>query len=99
MRIVDLMASARKHRRILLAQLDGATRQAEAIERGNDREAIADQRRRVASLRAEISAHDNIHGTPPEQASGGLWGTTGPAQHGNHLHSSGPTLDARRLTQ
>lgn len=92
-RMVDPMAGARKHRRILLAELDGATRRGEVIGRSGDADAIASHRRRIDSLRAEIAAHDEIHGPPVAEGSGGLWGTTGPAQRGDRLYSSGPTLD------
>lgn len=91
--MVDPMARARKHRRILLAQLDGATRRGEVIGHTSDADAIASHRRRIDSLRAEIAAHDEIHGPPVAEGSGGLWGTTGPAQRGDRLYSSGPTLD------
>ena len=91
--MVDPMAGARKHRRILLAELDGATRRGEVIERTNDADAVASQLRRIDSLRAEIAAHDEIHGPPVAEGNGGLWGTTGPAQRGDRLYSSGPTLD------
>jgi len=77
-----------QRRRILAAQLDGASRRLDAM-RSTNGEDIEGQTRRVRDLEDEIERYDRQHGTAPEDSSGGLWGSSYPQRHGNDLFSSG----------
>jgi len=78
-------------RRLIAAQLDGSQRRLEGMQRTSAPPiAIEQQQRRIESLHAEMAQHDAVHRAPlPDAGGGGLWGTTGPARHGDDLYSSG----------
>lgn len=87
------MAAPGKHRRILAAQLDGATRRQAAMQPNSSDDDIAAQQQRIDGFAAEIAAHDTNHRTPVDHGSGGLWGTDGPARNRTARSSSRPTGD------